>query len=637
MAEPLRNRRIRPKSLKINDLSASPPENKFLSPPLSILSMMSPPPRPQADDYLGSKRAKKRRQSRPRRPCPTPLFQSEDTGSGEASSGQSAEPRRSKSRNVESSYDSIDDAGFLTATAWFNPSPPLATIAAADQGGKGLRVEQRSYGSTALYRPKFIHGTPNNQDDPYDSPAVNSLRRISRSMTQPSDSKRSEFKHLSRTLTDKIGTMFRSKGKISFRDVNENTDRNDVFGFRKASTDSNTLDKYDSGDLSPTSKVSNAQAGGLRIPASITLRKASGANPLSATTNANNPSSLDKNIITENQPLATLTATSNLVSFQSQRKHHATKSAWQEEPHIARRSTSPASSSSYHENPHIRARFMSITRLGTSAQSQQYTIPAEPALTVTSFYPTRAVPLKPQSRSNSVSPERVPFRFSIVQMISRNSIHEVIWYEDETSNSGASSSPISPTNASQASGGSVPQGVLDSGRQETPLVSITTASAEVGALPQVHDQLPTDPLIDPTDAHKRLLSWSWDNPQPSIADFPSPSSQSTEAEELRYRTSNVSMRRAATADILAPGYFPHHTGRGFTPTEGDSSEQSMAKTRNEAKKERDKQEAFDRGLDMFQRRGISLGSVRSARIRSLSIGEKNGVKGSGSQLRMNTK
>lgn len=642
MAESPHNRRIQPKSLNIDITSATPPENQFLSPTLSVLSL-SPPPRLQADDYFSSKRAKKRRQSRLKRPCPTPLLLSEDTGSGETSLSHDARPGTSKHNNVDPSYDHSDDGGLLNETIRLDP--PRATIAAGGQDGTGLWAEQSVQRSTVSHHPTFVHGNPGRQDDSFDlddSPAVNSLRRISQSMTQSSNSKRREFKHLSKILTDKINTTFRSKGKSPFEEFGENADRSNIFGFQKASTDPSTFRKSVSGDLSPTSRVSNAQAARLRSPAYITLRKASGANSLGGTANANNPPSSGNNIIDHNQQ-STNSTSSNLLSFQSQLEHQAAAIAWQKDPKLVKRSTSPVSSFSCDEKPHVRERFMSLSQLGNFAHGQQYATPAEPALTVTSFYPTRAASSNPQSRSSSVSLERAPFRFSIVQIVSRKSIHEVIWYEDETPTSDTFSSPISPRNDSRAGGGSVPKVVVDSGGHETPLISITTSPTGISAPLQVNEHASTDSLIDPTDAHKRLLSWSWDNPRPSIADFSSSSQEGNEAPEVRERTSNVSMRskfsmrRAATADILAAGYSPHVTEQDSMPGERDTNEESMPKPGTEKKKEGDTPENFDRGMDMFQRRGISLGSVPGARIGSQSVGEKNGVQNAGSQLRVSTK
>ena len=637
MSASIHNRRGQPKSLKIDDLSASPSEKQFLSPTVSTHTKMSPPPRPQADDYFGSKRTKKKRQSRIRRPCPTPLFQSEDTGSGEASFGPSTEPGSSKRQNVESSSDHIDNADFLSKS----DTPPLAKTAAESQDETDRWEEQSNDESAASYRPMLNHGTPSNQDDsydsydPHDSPAVNSLRRISQSMTHSSDSKRREFKHLSKTLADKLNTTFRSKGKSPSGHVNRDTDRGNVFGLHKAFTDPSPLMDNASGDLSPTSKVNNARAAGLRVPAFITLRKASGVDSFRGTTNVKNPSSLDSNTIQNNQPPATSTATSNLVSIQSQLEHCAAKSAWQADPKLAKRSTSPMSSSSYDEKPYVRARFMSLSQLENSAPSQRYTAAAEPVLTVTSFYPTRAAPLKPQSRSNSVSLERAPLRFSVVQIVSRNSVHEIIWYEDETSASD-SSSPTSPKNDLRASDETVPQVISDSGGQETPLIAITTSPTEMDVLPQVNDHAPKESLPTATDAHKGLLSWSWENLQPSIADFSSPSKESNEARGVGERTSNVSMRGADTAEMLTTGYFPHLERQDSMPTEEDGNEEFMAKPRTETKKESGMPKPLDRGLAMFQRRGISLGSVPSRHVGSQSFGEKNGLKSSGSLLRVNT-
>lgn len=649
MAAPLHNRRIQPKSLKIDSSVVSFPENQFLSPALSILSMMSPPPRPQADDYFSSKRGKNRRQSRLKRPCPTPILRSEDTGSGETSLGHDARPESSNGHNKEPSYDHSDGPGLLKETTRSNHPPfhpPLSSSVAGGHDGTGLWTELSGHRSTAPYRAAFIEDSPSNRDDSFDlddSPAVNSLRSISRSMTQSSDSKRRELKYLSKVLTDKINTIFQPKEKSPFEGFNENTDRSNIFGFRRAPTDPSTVGKNTSGDLSPTSKISNAQAARLRNPAFITLRKASGANSLSGTANASKPIGSDRNIIQNNQQSASATTTSNLVSFQSQLKDQAAKIAWELDPKLAKRSASPVSRSSDDGNPHMRARFMSLSHLGNSAQNQQYTSPAEPALTVTNFYPTRAASSKPLSRSHSVSLERAPYRFSIVQIVSRKSIHEVIWYEDDTSASDTSLSPISPKNEMQASSGSTPKIVVNSDGPKRPSIAITTSSEEVSASPQIKEQASTDSLIDPTDAHKRLLSWSWHNPRPSITDFPGSSQEGNEAPELRERTSSVSMRsnfnmrRAATTDILAGGFSPHLTWQDCMPGEGDTNEESSLKSSTERKKKRDTLDHFDRGMDMFQRRGVSVGPVSGTPTGSQIAGENNGEQTVGSLLRVNTK
>lgn len=644
MAASLLKRRIPPMSLNIDDSGESTPDNRYLSPTLSPFSELSPPPRPQADDYFGSKRGKKRRQSRIKRPCPTPIFRSEDTGSGEASLGQSTRLESSKGYNLEPSYDHRDDAALLKETAWSDP-PLSASVATGGQDGTGLWAEQSGDGSTASYRPTVVCDSPSNQDDSYDlddSPAVNSLRRISRSMTQSSDSKRREFKYLSKALTDKINSVFRSKEKSPFGEFNDNTDRGNIFGFHRACTDPSTFRENASGNLSPISKASNAQAARLRNPAIITLRKASSVNTLGGTAIADRPPNSDGKIIQNNQQQISSIPSPDLGSFQNRPKYRTPKFAWPNDRKLVKWSTPPVSGSSYDEKPYVRVRLMSLCRLGKSTQSQQYAIPAEPALTVTSFHPTRAASSKPQSRSHSVSLERAPSRFSIVQIVSRNSVHEVIWYEDDTSGSDASPSPTSPTIDLQASGGSVPKVFVDSGEQ-APLIAITTPPTEVSASPQANGHGSTDSFIDPNDAREKLLSWSWDHPRPSVAGFSSSSQEGNEGSEHRERTlsvsmrSSFSMRRAATTDGLAAGYSPHPTEQDFLRVDGDTDEESIPTIRTKKIKERDMPGQFDRGMDMFQRRGVSLGSVPGTRTGSQSIGERKGVQSACSQLRENTK
>lgn len=564
------------------------------------------------------------------------LEKSEDTGSAEVSSDQSIGRESSRARNMESSYgDFIDDPSFPTETPGSNPPPSLATITPVTPRVTGWRLEQGGPGLTALSRNGFVHDVSGNLTDSEDSPAVKSLRRISRSMTQTSDSKRREFKHLSRTLTDKINTIFRPKGMISSKPfANENRDSRNIFAYRKKSSGLNALDKMAPKDLSPAPKEANTHAAGPSTPATITLRKASDAYLLSAATNADSPTRSDKAVIKENPLPLILTATSNLVAFHTTRKYDAAPSPSRGEAPLAGRPASPTSMSTESENFGSRARSMSIIQLSNPGVSQQYTPLADAALTVTSFYPVRDAPVKPPSPSNSVSIERAACRFSVVQFVSRNSVHEVIWYEDETSTSGTSASPISPANLSQSSNKSL----SPDGMQVAPKVSVTTASAGVSAPPPVFDSVPKDQRLDPTIAQKRLLSWSWDNQQPSVDDYASTSAGSLECAELRSNKSTQSMRRAATADISTTEYFPHVDTHGSTSSDEQaesptgSAELLVPKTRTRSKEDRDVQEAYDRGLAMFRQRGKSLGSVRTSPMTAPSMGDKYRVKSSGSQL-----
>ena len=618
MAGELHNRQTRPRSLKIENLSTSPADSSLLSPPSAGLSTRSPPPRAEGNDYFSSKRAKKRHEKGLRRPHNTPLHRSENSGSGEALLVYNAEPGSSRPRDLESAYDSIDDADLPTKTITLESPPALATFAAADQTGTVRRVKQKNPDSAAPYRPNLIHGPLDIHNNSDESPAVDYLRRISRPTIQKSRPMLLEFKALSKILTDKIHTLFQPKEKIVFRDVvDENIDGNNSFGFRRGSAGIASSNVDAPGDLSPTSKGTDVPASGLHIPASITLRKASGAASLNAGTDSQNLTSLDQYGVPNKQSLVTSTSTSNLVAFQSHRNHHAARIPSQEQPHKASSPTSSASYSTYKKNPPLRARIMSVTRLGNSHPSQPYVSPADTALTVTSFYPARPAPSKRQFRSNSMPAERPPFRFSVIQVFSRNSIHEVIWYEDESSTSGGSSGPVSPVNAAQTSHGPIPLGDLANGKQGNPVVSITTAPAKASDPPQTDEHDSKSPSLDPRSVQKRLLSWSWHDPQPSAADAPSVMVENDESfEHNSHRNITPSMRRAATTQFTS-GDFPHRQGSDSPSIESPAANaQSVANAKTTTVAQGRTSEAFDRGLDMFKRRGVSLGSVRIARVGS---------------------
>jgi hypothetical protein len=578
---------------------------------------MSPPPRPQSEDYLSStiikKNKKKKRQNKLRRPCPTPLLQSEDTGSAEASSGPSVPSESSKARNVESSYGSND-----------NTAAQAAGFTAA-QGGTGGEHEPGAPGPT-LSRRHLVHDVPENPAHSDDSAAMISLRRISQSMTQSPDPKRRESRNITRTLTGKFNTVFRSKGDNV---VNENVAVRTAFGFRRKYSSPQKSVENTPECLSPTSHVHRTQAPGLSTPASINLTKPSGAFSLSATVDV-------EKMGKKNPQTAILNTSSNLVAFQTKRRYDAAKFPSPEEAEILGGVT-PLVSSSLDEEDASQARSMSITRLSNPPMSHLLTFPTDTALTVTSFYPAPASSRNRRSGPNSISVPTGPRRFSVVQFVSRNSTHEVIWYEDESSNSGASTTSA---NGSQTSTGSTPRGVLNESKQNTQIVSVSPAAAEASDPTEVHDKTP---LHRQTNAHKRLLSWSWDDPQQPVTDNSSPSAQGVESAGLHLSKSTSSMRRAATADISETGYFVPVQGHGSMSFAGHensppgSAPSFVSRTGPKTADDVATPKTFDRGLAMFKQRAISLGSIRSAPMVPPSIGEKHRAKSSGSQLEKGSK
>lgn len=611
MATKLQNRPSFIGPLILEDSITSPLDSSHLTPPISGLSTHSPPPRAELDDYFSSKKAKRRHEKGLRRPSPTSRVRSEETGSGEALLVPGAEPGSSKARNVESSFGSSDDAGFPTGTAGFIATPGSASIIAADQPETVRHVTHSS--------PEPI--TPNPIDvlsDQEDSPAVNYLRRISES--QSSNPKRMELNELSKVFTDKLPAMFRTKGRVKFRDVNdEEAESNNTFGFHQGFSDLDTLEVDSLSELSPTSKSINELTVGLRVPASITLRKASGIGSSGAENSFRKPTSSDKSITSGRKA-----SVFSLLGFQSQRNISAVDFPLQEASHLTESPTSSGSGSTFDKHPRLWARLKSVTQLESPLQGQQYVLPPDTALTLTSFYPIQPALSKQRSRSSTMPVEKAPCRYSVVQVVSRKSIHEVIWYENESSTSASSTSPA---DMSQKSRGSGSPRVLNNDKQKAPFVSITTVPTESRNSPQSHDHDSENRLLGSTNPHQRLASWSWDSSQPLRADGRGSSSQSEDSLPLSIRKQ----------EMIAAGYDPNHN-------ESDSFIEALAKAqltrqltwapKKIAEREEDNDPTrFDRGLDMFKRRGLSLGSVGIDRTRLSSVGEKARVNRSSSASR----
>jgi hypothetical protein len=181
---------------------------------------------------------------------------------------------------------------------------------------------------------------------------------------------------------------------------------------------------------------------------------------------------------------------------------------------------------------------------------------------------------------------------------------------------------------------------LSESKQNTQIVSVSPAAAEANDPTEDHDKTP---LRRQTNAHKRLLSWSWDDPQQPVTDYSSPSVQGVESAGLHSSKSTFSMHRAATADISETGYFAPVQGYGSMLFEGHENSPPgpaasfVSKTSPKTADDVETPKTFDRGLAMFKQRAISLGSIRSAPMVPPSIGEKHRAKSSGSQLEKDSK
>jgi hypothetical protein len=181
---------------------------------------------------------------------------------------------------------------------------------------------------------------------------------------------------------------------------------------------------------------------------------------------------------------------------------------------------------------------------------------------------------------------------------------------------------------------------LNESKQNTQIVSVSPAAAEASDPTEVHDKTP---LARQTNAQKRLLSWSWDDPQQPMTNSSSPSVQGVESAGLHSSKPTVSMQRAATADISETGYFAPAQGRDSMSFDGHENSPpgpaaSFArKTGPNSADDVVTPKTFDRGLAMFKQRAISLGSIRSAPMVPPSIGEKHRAESSRSQLEKGSK
>lgn len=469
----------------------------FLTPFRPSPRSMSPPPKPEADDYFnvhghyndGKKQPKRKGRklyrSMEEHEEPKPDHQnpvSRPRTMSAAESGCDVCP----SKENGSDFDSASGAPLVKGRK-------LLVLPTDTKGLAGAM-----YIDPARDRKWPQLSSLNSRDDEAESPAVNALRSLSQPQPKKSDLESQKLRRMSsafansfnflrsRTATTQSGASTQSLSPSPKWDLpsGRSSKNKRSFGFRDSDRRRSNLRK-------------GKESSGRLTPSSITLRKASNANVVTLP-----GSSMSASLIYEDENLRSSEApATELLAFYSSRTNESSSltSSDAQSPCAA---LSPLTlirdTSSKTEPPLPQTTSLPVVH---SSEVRRQSVIAENALTFIDVHiapGTFLVDTKSRKRSLAVA-EPPPRRISVVQFRSRNSIHEIIWREDETTgcSSLASSSHTSesPPRIGQSVRSAEPSPEGEDGHtKEGPVTSVPV------------DSVPSSLIEQPQVG---LFQWSW--------------------------------------------------------------------------------------------------------------------------------
>lgn len=264
-----------------------------------------------------------------------------------------------------------------------------------------------------------------------DSPSVNALRSLS--LKVPPRSNSQGLQGVSTSLARRL-SFFKPKPAVSFVTVpSHQASKKAEETSRRSSAHSKSLAYVDVNPRRPTFKDGKETSRTLETPATITLRKASNVYATSPITTSMS-ATLDRECEhkrVEDAPACellafysspTLTRNSTLSDLSSLETAEVARSL-KEQPII----TADTRSTRVHRDSR------SVSQFSDLSNARRYSVPAEAILT---FADVHVAPgsfaVEAKSRSQSLVPTDFNRRISTVHFWSRDSVHEVIWREDET-------------------------------------------------------------------------------------------------------------------------------------------------------------------------------------------------------------
>ena len=484
------------RSAPINDIGT--PSSGFLTPPVSAPHSMSPPPREEVDDYLNARshgRHRKRagRQSRHHR----------NTVEEVEVQGRALRSPKSTTRSIGVRSDSCSASSMATEGESVSdaPFPPKSMEQLKLNTNVPSNPQDTSEFDTVRVPTWSTFNVPGIENRDVESPAVNALRSLSQPLTLGTESR--ILRRMSTALAATFG--FLTPGKDSM-DSSKTTCKRSTAS-REEGQHRNNFSERDCPSRRTTFKGPKSATTTLEIPATITLRKASNMFMPSPVT-----SSLSASIINGDaykpDPLA---PTSELLAF------YATPVVSRERPQRlsgpSPKTSNPSSSvqveTSWNQAPFSRSELKKSISMAQFNGIDCYSSPAESTLTFTDVHTAPgSFAVESRSRKQSLSFSESFRRMNFVHFRSRNSVHEVIWREDDAT-SGSSFASDSSSSPNQESRAKSPTLCPQSHSRSVLVEQGDDAGLRITSFPDKRE-------INPEES---LFQWSWSGPPASAKNF----------------------------------------------------------------------------------------------------------------------
>ena len=471
---------------------------------------MSPPPREEADDYLnahshGKYRKRAGRQSRHHR----------NTVEEAEVPGLALRSPKSATRSIGVRSDSCSVSSLATDGESVSDAPfPPRSMEQLKLNTNVFLDSQDTSDFDKVRMPTWSTcNVPGNENRDVESPAVNALRSLSQPLTPDTES--GTLRRMSTALAATFG--FLTPGKDSVDSCKTTSKR--LTASREESQHRNNFSERSCPSRRTTFKGPKGATTTLETPATITLRKASNMFMPSPA-----KSSLSASIINGDaykpDPLA---PTSELLAFYATPvvSHEGPQRLRGSSPNTFNSSSSVQVNTSWNQDAFSSSERKKSISMAQFSDIHCYSSPAESTLTFTDVHTAPgSFAVESRSRKTSVSlPESIR-RISAVHFRSRNSVHEVIWREDETtSGSSFASDSSSPPNRNS--------------RAKSPTLCPQGPSAPI-LIEQGDDAcLRISPFPDKREINpeESLFQWSW-NGSPASANNIKPT-QSSKNERSR--------------------------------------------------------------------------------------------------------
>ena len=417
--------------------NASTSTLNFLTPPMSATPNMSPPPRHEAEDYMNVHIPDNHQPKRKHPKRKTRKLYNTRTGS-EGSTPQKRSLRSGPRTAVSKESDcELCVAGISDGDEGRSSNAPLIK----DKGRLDLRNHVHRPQNTTEVHPVHVQTWPTLNssvvvvDEP-DSPAVDALR--SHTIQLPARSNPQGLQRVSTALAHTF-KLLKPQPVVSFAtNTSHKASKKAEEALRKSSAHGKSLAYQDLDSRRPALKDRKDVSGTLGTPATITLRKASNVYaPIPITTSMSASLSRER----EHKRAADAPA-SELLAFYSSptldKGPALTRLSSPQSLEVPRSLKEQPTFSSGIEFQSVWGRSKSVSQFSDISNARRCSQPADAALTFTDVHVAPgSFAVGPKSRRQSLVPTEFSRRISTVQILSRDSVHEVIWREDETTSDGS--------------------------------------------------------------------------------------------------------------------------------------------------------------------------------------------------------